>query len=48
MLFFELLPALFMVLLIPVGIRLVVMDRQSRQRPIEEQTTHVRIVSHRS
>jgi len=47
MLFFELVPAFFMVLLIPVGIWLVAMDRQSRQRPIEEQTTGVRIVCRR-
>ena len=48
MLFFEFFPALIMVLLVPIGIWLVAMDRQARQRPIEEQTTHVRIERHRS
>jgi hypothetical protein len=48
MLFFELFPAFLMLVLIPVGIWLVAMDRQARRRPIEEQTTHLRIVRHRS
>ena len=49
MLFFELFPAFMMLVCIPVGVWLVAMDRAARRpRPIEEQTTHVRIVRHRS
>jgi hypothetical protein len=47
MLFFELFPAFMLLLCIPVGIWLVVMDRQSRQRPIEEQTTQLQTVRRR-
>jgi hypothetical protein len=42
MLFFELFPAFMMLVTIPVVIWLVAMDRQSRQRPIEDQTTQIR------
>jgi hypothetical protein len=42
MLFFELFPAFMMLVTIPVVIWLVAMDRQARQRPIEEQTTQIR------
>ncbi len=48
MLFFEFFPAFMMLVSIPIVMWLVAMDRQSRRRPIEEQTTHVRIVVHRS
>jgi hypothetical protein len=45
MLFFELFPAFMMLMCIPVGVWLVMMDRAARRpKPIEEQTTHVRIV----
>jgi hypothetical protein len=33
-----------LILLIPIGIWLVAMDRQARQRPIAEQTTQLRPV----
>ena len=42
MLFFELFPAFMLLLCIPVGVWLVVMDRQARQRPLSEQTTQIR------
>jgi hypothetical protein len=48
MLFFELFPALMMLVTIPVVIWLVAMDRQARQRPIEEQTTRIRPLRPRS
>jgi hypothetical protein len=49
MLFFELFPAFMLLVCIPVVVWLVVMDRAARrQRPIEEQTTHIRIVRRRS
>ena len=48
MLFFELFPAFMMLVTIPVVIWLVAMDRQARQRPIEEQTTQIRPLRRRS
>jgi len=48
MLFFEFFPAFMMLLCIPVGIWLVTMDRQARQRPIEEQTTRLQAIRPRS
>ena len=48
MLFFELFPAFMMLVTIPVVIWLVAMDRQARQRPIEEQTTRIRPLRPRS
>ena len=48
MLFFELFPAFIMLVTIPVVIWLVAMDRQARQRPIEEQTTRIRPLRPRS
>jgi hypothetical protein len=48
MLFFELFPAFMMLVTIPVVIWLVAMDRQARQRPIEEQTTQIRPLRPRS
>jgi hypothetical protein len=48
MLFFELFPAFMMLMTIPVVIWLVAMDRQARQRPIEEQTTRIRPLRPRS
>ena len=48
MLFFELFPALMMLVTIPVVIWLVAMDRQARQRPLEEQTTRIRPLRPRS
>jgi hypothetical protein len=48
MLFFELFPMFLTLLLVPIGIWLVAMDRQSRRRPVAEQTTQVRRLRHRS
>jgi hypothetical protein len=48
MLFFELFPAFMLLLCIPVGVWLVAMDRQARQRPIEEQTTQLHVLRRRS
>lgn len=48
MLFFELFPAFVLIMLVPIGIWLVAMDRQARQQPIEDQTTQVRPVRRRS
>jgi len=48
MLFFEFFPAFMMLVTIPVVIWLVAMDRQARQRPIEEQTTRIRPLRPRS
>jgi hypothetical protein len=48
MLFFELFPAFMMLVTIPVVIWLAAMDRQARQRPIEEQTTRIRPLRPRS
>ena len=48
MLFFELFPAFIMLVIIPVAIWLVAMDRQARQRPIEDQTTRIRPLRPRS
>jgi hypothetical protein len=41
MLFFELFPAFMLLLCVSVGIWLITMDRQARQRPIEDQTTRL-------
>jgi hypothetical protein len=48
MLLFELFPAFVLLGCIPVGVWLVSMDRRARRRPIEEQTTHVRLPRRRS
>jgi hypothetical protein len=48
MLLFEFFPALIMLVTIPVVIWLVAMDRQARQRPIEEQTTRIQALRPRS
>jgi hypothetical protein len=49
MLFFELFPAFMLLVCILVGVWLVAMDRAARrQRPIEEQTTHLIAVRRRS
>jgi hypothetical protein len=49
MLFFEFFPAFMTLVCIPVGIWLLTMDRAARRaKPIEEQTTHIRIVPRRS
>ena len=42
MLFFELFPAFMLLVSAPVVVWLVVIDRQARRRPIEEQTTRIR------
>jgi hypothetical protein len=47
MLFFELFPAFMLLVCIPVAVWLVAMDRQSRRRPIEDQTTRISPVRRR-
>jgi hypothetical protein len=48
MLLFELFPAFVLAVCVPVAIWLLAMDRQARQRPIEEQTTRIRPLRRRS
>ena len=48
MLFFELFPAFMLLVSAPVVIWLIAMDRQARNRPIEEQTTRIRPLRPRS
>ncbi len=48
MLFFELFPSFVLIVCMLVGLWLVAMDRQARQRPIEDQTTQLSLRRPRS
>jgi len=48
MLLFEFVPSLVLIVCMVVGLWLVAIDRQSRQRPIDEQTTLMRLPRRRS